>query len=88
MNLVDFEAVSSDSWAEEFDDWLINKLQENDFNSLYNYKDLAPYSNLAVPTADHLVPLFIALVSSSLLIPKVIFRDYDLGNLSYLCFEF
>lgn len=88
LSLADFEAVSSDSWAEEFDDWLINRLKENDFNSLYNYSDLAPNANLAVPTTDHFVPLFIALGSSSLLIPRVIFRSYELGNLSRLCFEF
>lgn len=88
LRLVDFDAVSIDSWAEEFDDWLINRIKENDFISLYNYSDNAPYANLAVPTTDHLVPLFIALGSSSLLIPRVIFRSYELGNLSYLCFEF
>lgn len=88
LNLVNFEAVSSDSWAEEFDDWLINRLKENDFNSLYNYKDLAPNASLAVPNPDHFAPLFIALGSSSLLIPRVIFREYELGNLSRLCFEF
>ena len=88
LRLVDFDAVSIDSWAEEFDDWLINRLKENDFISLNNYSDNAPYANLAVPTPEHLVPLFIALGSSSLLIPRVIFRSYELGNLSYLCFEF
>lgn len=88
LSLVDFEAISNDSWSEEFDDWLINRLKENDFNSLYNYNDLAPNANLAVPTTDHFVPLFIALGSSPLLIPRVIFRSYELGNLSRLCFEF
>ena len=88
LSLVDFNAISSDSWAEEFDDWLIDKIQENDFSSLFNYKDFAPYANIAVPTADHFVPLFISLGSSSLLNPKVIFRNYELGNLSNLCFEF
>lgn len=88
LRLVNYDAVRSDAWAEQFDDWVINKLKENDFNSLYNYRALAPYANLAVPTPDHFVPLFIALGSSSLLTPKVIFRSYELGNLSYLCFEF
>ncbi|NRT76898.1 DODA-type extradiol aromatic ring-opening family dioxygenase [Clostridium beijerinckii] len=88
LNLVDFEAVSNDSWAEEFDEWLINRLKENDFNSLYNYRDQAPNADLAVPSPEHFVPLFIALGSSSLLIPRVIFREYELGNLSRLCLEF
>lgn len=33
LSLVDFEAVNSDSWAEEFDDWLINRLKENNILS-------------------------------------------------------
>jgi 4,5-DOPA dioxygenase extradiol len=67
---------------------LINKIEIKDFGSLFNYRNLAPHANLAVPTAEHFVPLFIALGSSLELTPKIIFRNYQLGNLSYLCFEF
>jgi 4,5-DOPA dioxygenase extradiol len=88
LRLVNFESETTDAWAKEFDDWLISKIEENDLDSLYNYKNIAPHANLAVPTADHFVPLFIALGSSPKLNPKIIFRDYQLGNLSYLCFEF
>lgn len=88
LRLVDFDKESEDSWAKEFDDWIISKINENDLKSLYNYKKLAPYANLAIPTADHFVPLFIALGSSLELTPKIIFRNYQFGNLSYLCFEF
>ena len=88
LRMVDFDNTDTDSWAIEFDDWLINKVKSNDFTSLYNYRNLAPNANLAVPTAEHFIPLFIALGSSLNLNPKVIFRDYQLGNLSYLCFEF
>lgn len=88
LRLVEFDKTTTDSWAEQFDDWLIDKIKKNDLNSLYNYRELAPNAKLAVPTADHFVPLFIALGSSINLTPKIIFRDYQLGNLSYLCFEF
>lgn len=88
LRLVEFDKTTTDSWAEKFDDWLIDKIKGNDLNSLYNYRELAPNAKLAVPTADHFVPLFIALGSSLNLTPKVIFRNYQLGNLSYLCFEF
>lgn len=88
LRLVDFNSNSIDSWAKEFDDWLIDKIENKDFNALNNYRKYAPNVNLAVPTADHLVPLFIALGSSLELAPKVIFRNYQLGNLSYLCYEF
>lgn len=88
LRLVDFESNTTDSWAKEFDDWLIDKIENKDLDALNEYKKYAPHANLAVPTADHFVPLFIALGSSSELTPKVIFRNYQLGNLSYLCYEF
>jgi 4,5-DOPA dioxygenase extradiol len=88
LRLVDFESNTIDSWAKEFDDWLIDKIEAKDLKALNEYKKYAPHANLAVPTADHLVPLFIALGSSSELSPRVIFRNYELGNLSYLCYEF
>lgn len=46
------------------------------------------YSNLAVPTAEHFIPLFLALVTSQEAVANVIYRKYELGNLSYLCFKF
>ena len=88
LRLVNWDQTSVDSFAQEFDDWLIDKIKNKDLNSLFNYRDLAPNSNLAVPTAEHFVPLFIALGSSKNLTPKILNRHYELGNLSYLCFQF
>lgn len=88
LRLVKWEATSPDSWAEEFDDWLIDKIKTKDLNSLINYRELAPKANLAVPTLEHFVPLFIAMGAGNKVTPKVLHRSYELGNLSYLCFEF
>ncbi|MDS0525625.1 dioxygenase [Clostridium sp. SHJSY1] len=88
LRLVNYETDTIDSWAKEFDDWIITKLNSMDFDTLDNYKSLAPHANLAVPSPDHFIPLFIALGSSPDPNPKTIFRGYQLGNLSYLCFEF
>ncbi len=88
LRLVKWEQTSVDLWAQEFDDWLIDKIKNKDLKSLFNYRDLAPHSNLAVQTAEHFVPLFIALGSSKYLNPKILTRHYELGNLSYLCFQF
>ena len=88
LRLVNWEQTAVDSWAQEFDDWLIDKIKNKDLNSLFNYRDLAPHYNLAVPTTDHFVPLFIALGSSKSSNPEILFRSYELGNLSYLCFKF
>lgn len=88
LRLVDWQQTGVDSWAQEFDNWLIDKIENNDLDSLCNYRDLAPNSHLAVPTADHFVPLFIALGSSKSSTSKILNRHYELGNLSYLCFQF
>ncbi len=80
---------TAETWALQFDDWLIDKVESKKMNDLFAYQDLAPHASLAVPRAEHFVPLLIALGSSN---PdskaKVLHRSYDVGTLSYLCFEF
>jgi len=88
LRLVKWDAIKTDSWAEEFDDWLIEKIKVKDLDSLIKYRELAPKANLAVPTLEHFVPLFIAMGAGNKVKPKVLNRSYELGNLSYLCFEF
>lgn len=87
LRMVNWQKHTTDPWAEEFDNWLIEKVQNKDMESLYNYRTLSPNADLAVPTAEHFVPLFLAFGSSKSPEVKVIYRKYDLGNLSYLCFQ-
>lgn len=88
LRLVNWEGTSVDAWAEEFDNWLIEKIKNKDFEAINNYKKVAPNANLAVPTAEHFVPLFLALGTSKASEANVIYKKYELGNLSYLCFSF
>ncbi|OUM99584.1 MAG: dioxygenase [Paenibacillaceae bacterium ZCTH02-B3] len=74
-------------WAVEFDEWLIGKITGGDLETLFQYETLAPHARLAVPRPEHFVPLFLALGSGNGE-PKVLFRQYDYGTLSYLSFEF
>ncbi|EKQ57680.1 MULTISPECIES: class III extradiol ring-cleavage dioxygenase [unclassified Clostridium] len=81
--------VSVKPEAVAFDDWLIEHIEKRDLDSLNSYLTLAPYANLAVPRAEHFVPLFIAMGSGDEnKIPKVINRNYENGTFSNLCFEF
>lgn len=78
-----------ESWAVEFDEWLIEKMNKHDLNSLFQYEQLAPHAKMAVPRAEHFVPLYIALGSGHAeAAPEVIYRSYQFGTLSYLSMQF
>ncbi|MDP4083202.1 MAG: class III extradiol ring-cleavage dioxygenase [Bacillota bacterium] len=88
LRIINWSATEPEQWAIDFDDWLIDKIQKRDLAHLYNYEKLAPNASLAVPRPEHFVPLFIAMGSGQTDEPQVIHRSYDLGTLSYLCFQF
>ncbi len=76
-------------WTVAFDDWLVEHVQNRDLDSLFQYEKLAPNARLAVPRAEHFVPLFIAFGSGDEnKQPKVLHRSYDFGTLSHIVFEF
>ncbi|WIY62870.1 DODA-type extradiol aromatic ring-opening family dioxygenase [Bacillus arachidis] len=87
LRALKWDQTTPESWAVEFDDWIIKHMQNNDKDSLCNWETAAPHARLAVPRAEHFVPLFIAMGSGNTE-GKVIHRSYELGTLSYLCFQF
>jgi 4,5-DOPA dioxygenase extradiol len=48
-------------WALEFEAWLCARLEAFDLESLCDYRRVAPAAGLAHPSAEHLLPLMIAL---------------------------
>jgi 4,5-DOPA dioxygenase extradiol len=48
-------------WAQEFDNWLYEKVTQGQYEELMNYRELGPSARLAHPTEDHLLPLFVAM---------------------------
>lgn len=62
-------------------------MQAADKDALFNWEKNAPHAQLAVPRAEHFVPLFIAMGSGENS-GEVIHRSYELGTLSYLCLPF
>ena len=76
-------------WAVEFDNWLIENVEKKDFNTLFNYRKLAPHAKNAVPSTEHFVPFFITLGLLDLLKEaKVLQKLYQFKALSYLCLRF
>ncbi|WP_243291576.1 class III extradiol ring-cleavage dioxygenase [Bacillus sp. FJAT-47783] len=80
--------TSPERWSVEFDDWLIQHIVEKNEEKLTQYEELAPHVKRAVPRPEHFVPLFIAMGSGALETPVAIFREYEMGTLSYLSFQF
>jgi 4,5-DOPA dioxygenase extradiol len=76
-------------WAEKFDDWMIDKIQNRDLDALFQYQKIAPNAKMAVPREEHIVPLFIAMGSGDeSQKPRLLHRSYKYGTLSHICFEF
>jgi Uncharacterized conserved protein len=85
---VDWSADKAEEWAVKFDNWLIDKIKNNDLEATFGYRQLAPFAEHAVPREEHLVPLFIAMGSGNTETPKLLHQSYAYGTLSYICFEF
>jgi len=88
LRLLKWGQQTPEKWAVEFDDWLIHQITDKNVENLFDYEVLAPNRELAVPRPEHFVPLFIALGSGVMEVPQVVYRDYEMGTLSYLCFQF
>ena len=58
---LDADEAPTPDWAREFDDWVRDRLAAKDSGSLAEYAARAPHAALAVPTSEHLEPLFVVL---------------------------
>ncbi|MFT9846707.1 DODA-type extradiol aromatic ring-opening family dioxygenase [Aneurinibacillus sp. REN35] len=89
LRMLQWGDSTTEAWAIEFDDWLIEKMQNKEWEALFAYEEMAPHARLAVPRAEHFVPLFIAMGSGGAdADASVIYRSYEHGTLSYLCLQF
>lgn len=51
--------------AKTFSDWLGEKLEKREMETLLNYRTIAPFGAEAHPTEEHLLPLFVTLGAST-----------------------
>lgn len=80
-----------DSWAIEFDEWLKNRIENWDLQSLFNYEALAPNATLAVPPYgnEHFVPIFYAMgAADNDRQAARLHRSFRYGNLSHSVWQF
>ncbi|WP_241674576.1 hypothetical protein [Paenibacillus luteus] len=60
LRAVKWGQKEAENWAVEFDEWLIEKMSKQELNSLFEYEGLAPHAKMAVPRAEHFVPIYSA----------------------------
>jgi 4,5-DOPA dioxygenase extradiol len=61
LRLLDFRASDAAGWAAEFDLEVRNRILSADHEALISWPGLSTNANLAVPTAEHYLPLLYAL---------------------------
>lgn len=89
LRALNWDAKEPDAWAVDFDEWLIQNIQTQNLEALFDYATLAPNSRMAVPRPEHFIPLFITMGSGDPERPvQVIHRSYEVGSLSYLSVSF
>lgn len=81
--------ASPQAWAVEFDEWVAARIEGRKHADLFEYRSRAPQAALAVPTAEHFDPLFIALGAAfEEERPRTIYQGFHYGSISMRSFAF
>jgi 4,5-DOPA dioxygenase extradiol len=76
-------------WAARFDEWLDEKIRGGSYEELLDYRRLAPHAELAHPTDEHLLPLFVAAGAGVSGAPgRGLHRGWTHGSLSMAAYAF
>jgi 4,5-DOPA dioxygenase extradiol len=75
-------------WAIEFDEWAKKQIESGDFKSLIRYETAGTSAQMAVPTADHYIPLLYSLGAAK---PseavKQFYESVEYGGISMRCLQ-
>jgi 4,5-DOPA dioxygenase extradiol len=82
--------ASPASWAEEFEQWVMDRLVSGNFPSILEFEILAPHGKRAHPTTEHFAPIFVALGAASDSLNKISFpvEGFRWGTLSLKSVQF
>src|SRR3712207_1078755 len=81
--------VEAPDWAARFDEWLDEKIRDGAYRTLLDYRRLAPHAELAHPTDEHLLPLFVAAGAGGSDAPgRSLHRGWTHGSLSMAAYAF
>lgn len=74
-------------WAEAFEDWLLERFASDRPESAMDWAG-APGATEAVPSTEHLDPLWLALGAGGGAAVQTVFKGWELGSLSLRCLTF
>lgn len=82
--------IKADSWAQDFEGWVMTALMDRDFAALCDFSENAPHAKKAHPTTEHFAPLFFTAGAVSAWGEEVeeIYRGWAYKNLSMTCVGF
>lgn len=80
------EASGPQPWASAFQDWIGARLATRGWASLSAWPE-APGAREAVPSSEHLDPLFVAL-GAAMAAPRLLYDGWQLGSLSLRSYRF
>jgi 4,5-DOPA dioxygenase extradiol len=76
-------------YVKEFRDWFAKTLEQRDLPALLDYRRQAPHAVRAHPSAEHLLPLYVALgAAGDNVVTHVAYHDYQLAALALDAFVF
>jgi 4,5-DOPA dioxygenase extradiol len=89
LGALKMEHSATDEWAAEFDDWIYDQLQAKALPNLLDYRRRQRYAELAHPSDEHLVPLFVAMgAGQSDGEFERIHHSFSKGNISMTAYAF
>lgn len=57
LGLIDFSVEGGFDWADTFDNYITERIEQRDFESVLNYRRLGDAASLSVPSTEHYNPL-------------------------------
>lgn len=90
LGLVDFdnEQAPPYTWAQSFDSWVAGCVEPGHLEELTRYRTVASFSELAVPTDEHYIPLlYIAGLWRSDDVLATVFESFQNASLSMRCIQ-
>ena len=90
LGLVDWgdEQAPAYAWAQTFDRWVAGCVESRNLEELTQYRTVAPFSELVVPTDEHYIPLlYIAGLCRPDDVLATVFEGFQNASLSMRCIQ-